>query len=62
LKLVIDGKNKKEKAYLLNHSKWTIDLHRAHVMHKLGADGLVDLVKRAAAMGFIDLHSPKAYK
>jgi hypothetical protein len=40
---------------LFNRSKRTIEVHRARVMCKLGADSLVDLVKRNAAMGFVDL-------
>jgi len=30
-------------------------VHRAHLMHKLGVDNLVDLVKRVASMGLVDL-------
>ena len=48
LKLVLDGKSNKEIADLLNRSRRTIEVHRARVMRKLGADSLVDLVKRAA--------------
>ena len=55
LKLVIDGKSNEEIASLLNRSKRTIEVHRAHVMHKLGANSLVDLVKRATAMGLVEL-------
>jgi DNA-binding NarL/FixJ family response regulator len=45
----------KEIANLLHRSARTIEVHRAHIMHKLGVDNLVDLVKRVAAMGLIDL-------
>lgn len=55
LKLVLGGKSNKEIANLLNRSKRTIEVHRAHVMHKLGAENLVDLVKRVVAMGLADL-------
>ena len=47
LKLVLDAKSNKEIADLLNRSRRTIEVHRARVMRKLGADSLVDLVKRA---------------
>jgi len=55
LKLVLGGKSNKEIANLLNRSKRTIEVHRAHVMHKLGAESLVDLVTRVVAMGLADL-------
>ena len=50
LRLVLDGKSNKEIADLLNRSRRTIEVHRAHVMRKLGADSLVDLIKRTATM------------
>ena len=55
LKLVLHGKSSQEIASLLSRSRRTIEVHRAHVMHKLGADSLVDLVKRAVAMGLVGL-------
>jgi FixJ family two-component response regulator len=51
LKLVLDGKSNREIAGLLSRSVRTVEVHRAHIMHKLGVDNLVDLVKRTAAMG-----------
>ncbi len=54
LRLVIEGKTSKEIASSLHRSHRTIEQHRSHIMHKLGADNLVDLLKRAAAMGLID--------
>ncbi len=55
LQLVIDGKSNKEIAFMLHRSSRTIEVHRAHLMHKLGVDNLVDLVKRVASMGLVDL-------
>jgi two-component system response regulator FixJ len=55
LRMVIDGKSSKEIAISLHRSVRTIEVHRSRVMHKLGVDNLVDLVKRAVAMGFTDL-------
>jgi FixJ family two-component response regulator len=55
LQLVIDGKSNKEIAFMLHRSARTIEVHRAHLMHKLGVDNLVDLVKRVASMGLADL-------
>jgi two-component system response regulator FixJ len=59
LQLVILGKSNKEIATLLHRSSRTIEVHRAHIMHKLGVDNLVDLVKRVAVMGLIDLEGQK---
>jgi len=54
LKLVLDGKANKEIAHLLSRSKRTIEAHRAAGMCKLGIDNLIDLVKRAVAVGLTD--------
>lgn len=59
LKLIIDGKSNKEIAYLLYRSVRTIEVHRGHLMHKLGVDNLVDLVKRATMMGLVELPTNK---
>lgn len=55
LQLIINGMSNKEIANLLHRSARTIEVHRAHIMHKLGVDNLVDLVKRIASMGLVDL-------
>jgi len=61
LKLVIDGKSNRDIAELLKRSVRTIEVHRAHMMDKLGVNSLLDLVKRAVALGLVDLpanHEP----
>jgi len=55
LKLIIDGKSNKEIAYVLHRSIRTIEVHRGHLMRKLDVDNVVDLVKRAAMMGLVEL-------
>jgi len=55
LKLIINGKSNKEIAYLLHRSVRTIEVHRSHLMRKLDVDNVVDLVKRAAMMGLVEL-------
>ena len=55
LQFIVNGKGNKEIANLLHRSSRTIEVHRAHLMHKLGVDNLVDLVKRVASMGLVDL-------
>jgi len=52
---ILDGKSNKEIANLFHRSVRTIEVHRSHIMRKFGVDNLVDLVKRAAVMGLVDL-------
>jgi two-component system response regulator TtrR len=63
LKLVIDGKSNREIAIMLDRSIATVEVHRAHFMHKLSVHNVIDLIKRVADMGMIDLkekpQSPK---
>jgi two-component system response regulator FixJ len=56
LKLVIGGKTNKEMAHLLDRSVRTIEWHRANLMEKLGVESLLGLIKRAAALGIVDLN------
>jgi two-component system response regulator TtrR len=51
LRLILHGKSNKEIAFVLNRSVRTIEVHRSHIMRKLDVDNVVDLVKRAAAIG-----------
>ena len=55
LKMVLAGRSNKEIATLLKRSPRTVETHRAHMMEKLGAENLVELTKRAAIMGLLDL-------
>ncbi|MHC4564825.1 MAG: LuxR C-terminal-related transcriptional regulator, partial [Planctomycetota bacterium] len=55
LQLIVNGKSNKEIAELLHRSIRTIEVHRSRLMRKLGAENLIDLLKRAAAMGLIEL-------
>lgn len=50
LQLVLDGMSNKQIASVLHRSARTIEVHRANLMHKLGVENLVDLVKRVASM------------
>ena len=55
---ILSGNSNKQTATILNRSEKTIEVHRNHIMRKLGVDNVVGLVKRAVAMGFVNL-SPK---
>jgi len=46
LKLIAGGKSNKEAGRLLGISPRTIEVHRAHIMDKLGATNSVDLVHK----------------
>ena len=54
LRIILKGKSNKEIAHILKRSVRTVEVHRSHIMHKLNVDNVVDLVKRADAMGFGD--------
>ncbi len=58
LHYILSGNSNKQTATILHRSEKTIEVHRNRIMRKLGADNVVDLLKRAAAMGLVDL-SPK---
>lgn len=55
LKLIIEGKSNRVIADALNRSIRTVEVHRSHLMRKLGVDNVIDLVKLGAAMGMINL-------
>jgi FixJ family two-component response regulator len=52
LRLILKGNSNKEIAHILKRSVRTVEVHRSHIMHKLNADNVVDLVKKADVMGF----------
>jgi DNA-binding NarL/FixJ family response regulator len=55
LHLILNGKSNKEIASLLHRSVRTIEVHRSHIMRKFDADNLIDLFKRAAIIGLVEL-------
>lgn len=57
LRLIIKGNSNREIANLLNRSVRTIEVHRAHLMQKLGVDNVIDLVKLGATMGLVNLET-----
>ena len=57
LNLVATGQTSDEIAALLQRSRRTVDVHRAHIMRKLGVSGTMDLIKEAAQRGLIRLDS-----
>ncbi len=57
LHLLLEGKNNREMAATLHRSPRTVEVHRSHVMRKMGADNIVQLVRRATDLGPLDWHS-----
>lgn len=53
LNLILQGRSNKGIAHILHRSVRTIEDHRSHIMRKLDVDNVVDLVKRATAMGMM---------
>lgn len=51
LRLVLQGKTSKEISRALHRSVRTIESHRSHIMHKMHARNLVELVLRAESLG-----------
>ncbi len=50
LRLVVEGKSNKEIAYASKRSTRTIEDHRSHIMQKLHADNLVELIQKAKTL------------
>jgi FixJ family two-component response regulator len=53
LQMVLNGMSNREIASNQHRSIRTIESHRNRIMYKVGAENLVELVKRAAKMGLI---------
>jgi len=58
LKGMIDGLRNKQIAYDMHISIRTVELHRVHVMEKLNAKSLSDVLKIAIASGFSYVGDP----
>jgi len=54
LRLILEGKSTKEIAFLRHRSVRTIEDHHSRIMHKLGVDNLVDLVKQTAVVRLVE--------
>ena len=51
LRLVLQGKANKDIADELKRSVRTIEVHRSHIMHRMGVNNLVELAKEAVKLG-----------
>ena len=50
LRFIVEGKSNKEIAITLNRSTRTIEDHRSHIMQKLGANNIAELIQKAASL------------
>lgn len=53
LRYLLDGRNSREIADALHRSPRTIEIHRSHVMRKLGAANIIELLRQAADLGLL---------
>jgi len=51
LHLVLEGRNNREIALALHRSPRTIEVHRSNLMRKMGANNLVEMLRRAVDLG-----------
>jgi FixJ family two-component response regulator len=51
--LLLDGKNSREIADMLHRSPRTVEAHRSHLMQKLDAANIIELLRRAAELGLL---------
>jgi two-component system response regulator FixJ len=51
---ILDGKNNREIADMLSRSHRTVEVHRRHLMQKLGANNVVELLRWAAKLHLFD--------
>jgi len=58
LYMVLDGKSNREIADALNRSPRTIEVHRSHILQKLGATNIVELLRCVARMGLLQSVPP----
>lgn len=54
-KFIIDGKSNREISEILHRSIRTIEVHRYRIMRKFEVENMVDLIKKAALFGLIDV-------
>jgi FixJ family two-component response regulator len=52
---ILDGKNNREIADVLSRSHRTVEVHRRHLMQKLGANNVVELLRQAAKLHLSDV-------
>ena len=59
LRLILDAYGNNEISHVLHRSIRTIEVHRCHIMDKLGVGNIVDLFKRSVQMGLTRVGTPR---
>jgi two-component system response regulator FixJ len=54
LRHILDGRNNREIADVLHRSARTVEVHRRHLMQKMGANNIVELLRQAAGLYLFD--------
>jgi len=57
---ILEGRNSREIADVLRRSPRTVEVHRRHLMQKLGANNIVELLRQAVRLHLLDLGTPAA--
>ncbi len=57
---ILEGKNNREVADVLHRSARTVEVHRRHLMRKLRASNVVELLREAARLRLFDLDASSA--
>ena len=55
LRLLINGYINRKTANIMKRSIRTIEVHRSNIMKKLNADNVIELMKKAALLGIVEL-------
>jgi two-component system, LuxR family, response regulator FixJ len=59
LRLLTEGKKNREIAAVLHRSARTVEVHRSHLMRKMGANNVAELLRRASELGLVADNPPK---
>lgn len=55
LQFILEGRTNKEISVLLERSRRTIEVHRRNIMQKFSANNVVDLMKKSASIGLLEI-------
>jgi two-component system, LuxR family, response regulator FixJ len=58
LRLLVEGKKNREIAAVLHRSSRTVEVHRSHLMHKMAACNVAELLRRTADLGLFANEQP----
>jgi len=59
LYMILEGRNNRDIADALHRSPRTVEVHRSHILEKLGVTNIVELLRRVAEMGLLESVLPR---